>query len=87
MRSSPQRKKQVVLWDSEIRGFGVRVLPSGLKTFIIQYRKAEGIKRRVNIGRFGVITAEQRAILQRSSSAQLLPGKTRRMTLVALGTR
>ena len=35
------------------------MLPSGLKTFIIQYRNAEGIKRRVNIGRFGVITAEQ----------------------------
>ncbi|WP_037477900.1 tyrosine-type recombinase/integrase [Sphingobium sp. ba1] len=55
----PPEEKQVVLWDSEIRGFGVRVLPSGLKTFIIQYRNAEGIKRRVNIGRFGVITAEQ----------------------------
>lgn len=55
----PPEEKQFVLWDSEIRGFGVRVLPSGLKTFIIQYRNAEGIKRRVNIGRFGVITAEQ----------------------------
>lgn len=55
----PPGEKQFVLWDSEIRGFGVRVLPSGLKTFIIQYRNAEGIKRRVNIGRFGVITAEQ----------------------------
>jgi integrase len=55
----PAAEKQIVLWDSEIRGFGVRVLPSGLKTFIIQYRNAEGIKRRVNLGRFGVITVEQ----------------------------
>src|SRR5690606_7939664 len=55
----PPGEKQIVLWDSEIRGFGVRVLPSGLKTFIVQYRNAEGIKRRVNLGRFGVITVEQ----------------------------
>src|SRR3546814_17796875 len=52
-------EKQFVLWDNEIRGFGIRVLPSGLKTFIIQYRNAEGIKRRVNLGRFGVLTVDQ----------------------------
>jgi hypothetical protein len=43
--------KQAVLWDSEIRGFGIRALPSGLKTFVLQYRNLEGIKRRINIGR------------------------------------
>lgn len=52
-------EKQVVHWDSEIRGFGVRVLPSGLKTFVLQYRYAEGIKRRTNLGRYGVMTVEQ----------------------------
>lgn len=51
--------KQAVLWDSEIRGFGVRALPSGLKTFIVQYRNIEGTKRRINLGRYGVITTEQ----------------------------
>jgi len=52
-------ENQIVHWDSEIRGFGVRVLPSGLKTFILQYRNAEGIKRRTNLGRYGVMTVEQ----------------------------
>ncbi len=55
----PAKETQVVLWDTEIRGFGVRVLPSGLKTFIIQYRNSEGVKRRINLGRFGVITVDQ----------------------------
>ena len=55
----PPAEKQIVLWDCEIRGFGVRVLPSGLKTFIVQYRNPEGIKRRINLGRFGVITVDQ----------------------------
>jgi integrase len=56
---APPPDKQVVLWDSEIRGFGVRVLPSGLKTFIVQYRNSEGIKRRINLGRYGVVTVDR----------------------------
>lgn len=56
---SPPRDKQFVLWDSEIRGFGVRVLPSGLKTFVLQYRSHEGVKRRINLGRYGILTVDQ----------------------------
>lgn len=56
---APPAKKQIVLWDTDLRGFGVRVLPSGLKTFIVQYRNAEGVKRRINIARYGVLTVEQ----------------------------
>ena len=56
---APASDKQIVYWDSEIRGFGVRVLKSGLRTFILQYRNSEGIKRRINLGRFGIMTVEQ----------------------------
>lgn len=56
---APPAEKQVVLWDSDIKGFGVRVLPSGLKTFVVQYRNREGTKRRINLGRHGIITVEQ----------------------------
>ncbi|MGE3832792.1 MAG: integrase arm-type DNA-binding domain-containing protein, partial [Parvibaculaceae bacterium] len=38
--------RDVFVWDSEVRGFGVRVKPSGTKTFIIQYRNAERRTRR-----------------------------------------
>lgn len=55
----PDGEKQTVLWDTELKGFGVRVLPSGLKTFIVQYRNAEGIKRRINIARYGLLTLDQ----------------------------
>jgi integrase len=55
----PPTEAQIVYWDSEIRGFGVRVLKSGLKTFVLQYRNAEGIKRRINIGRYGIMTVER----------------------------
>jgi integrase len=53
------KQGQIFLWDSELRGFGVRALPSGLKTFVLQYRNAEGRSRRMVIGRYGVLTVEQ----------------------------
>ena len=50
--------KDMVYWDSEIQGFGVRVYPSGSKVYIAQTR-VKGKSRRVTVGRHGVITAEQ----------------------------
>ncbi len=45
------------VWDSEIKGFGLRVMPSGVKTYQVQYRKG-GRTRRASIGRHGTTTAE-----------------------------
>jgi integrase len=55
----PPSEGQTFLWDTELRGFGVRVIPSGLKTFVLQYRNGEGRSRRLILGRFGVVTVEQ----------------------------
>lgn len=52
------RTKSYFEWDSEIKGFGVRIMPSGTKTYQIQYRKG-GRTRRASIGRHGNITVEQ----------------------------
>jgi integrase len=46
------------VWDTEVIGFGVRVLPSGAKTYQTQYRKG-GRTRRVSIGRHGSITVDE----------------------------
>jgi len=45
--------------DRELRGFGVQVMPSGLKSCVIQYRTPEGRPRRVVIGRYGLMTVEE----------------------------
>jgi integrase len=66
---------QIVYWDSEIRGFGVRVLKSGLKTFIVQYRNSEAIKRRINLGRFGIMTVEQARDLAKIKLGQVAAGE------------
>ena len=50
-------------WDRELRGFGVQVMPSGLKSFVIQYRTPDGRPRRAVIGRYGLMTVEEARIL------------------------
>src|SRR5690242_11886423 len=56
-----------ILFDADLPGFGVRVLPSGAKTFIVQYRNAEGRTRRLALGAYGPLTvdeARKRALAQ-----------------------
>ena len=53
--------KTIYLWDSEISGFGLKILPSGRKTYLVQYRIGgrKGRTRRVTIGVHGTVTTEQ----------------------------
>jgi integrase len=51
--------KDVFAWDSELRGFGVRVKPSGAAYFLIQYRNDQGKTRRLVIGRVGAVTPDE----------------------------
>lgn len=44
--------------DDELKGFGVKVSTAGLKTFFLEKRVAGKVKR-ITIGRFGELTAEQ----------------------------
>ncbi|MHA6641315.1 integrase arm-type DNA-binding domain-containing protein [Mesorhizobium sp. A623] len=87
-RSEP-RDRQYTVWCSEQRGFGVSVNPGGSKTYIVDYRTAEGPRRRMTIGRHGDITTEEArrlavetlgpVVLQKQDP--LLERKTRRSSL------
>ena len=48
-----------ILWDIEIKGFGLIVLPSGVKSYIFNYRTPEGRSRRATIGKHGDWTPDQ----------------------------
>jgi integrase len=54
--------RRVIQWDTELAGFGLRIEPSGLKTFIARYRAGggrSGTLRQATIGRYGILTVEQ----------------------------
>jgi len=51
------KEKDYIAFDGELPGFGVRVMPSGKRFFLIQYR-IHGRSRRVMLGQFGPVTAE-----------------------------
>lgn len=52
---------QDLYWDNALPRFGVRVGSGGTKTFLIE-KRVNGRTQRMNIGRFGEITAEQARI-------------------------
>ena len=71
----PDKRRDVFTWDSELRGFGVRVKPSGVKTFLIQYRNVEGRTRRLVLGQYGALTPENAREFAREKLAGVVKGE------------
>lgn len=67
-------EKDYFAWDSQIAGFGLRVMPSGVKTYQAQYRKG-GRTRRVSLGRHGKITVEEARRLAKDVMGQVAMGE------------
>jgi integrase len=51
--------QESVVFDCELRGFGIRVKPGGTRTFLIQFRNKQGRSRRVSLGQYGPMTVAQ----------------------------
>ena len=55
--------KPWIAWDDKLTGFGVRVQPSGARTFVVNYRAGDGGRKapnkRVTLGRYGRITPDK----------------------------
>jgi integrase len=60
-RSAKPQSGRYIIWDSGLPGFGLRVEPTGRKTFIARYRAGggrSGTLRQATIGRYGIVTPD-----------------------------
>lgn len=55
----PRPEGDVFVWDGELRGFGVRMKPSGSASFIVQYRNNNGQTRRLAFAQLRTLTPDE----------------------------
>jgi len=67
--------RDIFAWDSEIRGFGIRMKPSGTAAWLVQYRNAEGRTRRLVIGKVGAVTPVEARKIARGKLSAVAEGK------------
>ena len=91
VESAKSLDRDTVFWDDRVPGFGLRVKPSGRKTYVIQYRTQNKRSRRITVGDARIFTPEQarneaREILRKaklggdpSSDAALFPGQRKQL--------
>jgi integrase len=66
--------RELFFWDSELRGFGLRMKPSGSASFLIQYRTPQGQTRRYAFGKVGTLTPEEARTTARRLLADVAAG-------------
>jgi integrase len=72
------REERYILWDEELKGFGLRVTPSGTKTFFVRYRVGGGRKgtpKHYVIGRYGPLTPEKARKLAEAALGAVAQGQ------------
>lgn len=66
--------KDLFLWDDDVRGFGLRVKPSGTKTYFIQYRNKQRRTRKFAIGQHGALAPDEARKIARQLLADVARG-------------
>lgn len=70
-------EKRYTLWDTEISGFGLRVEPSGVKSFLVRYRAGGGRlapERLMVLGRLGALTPIEARNLAKAKMGEVATG-------------
>lgn len=71
----PDSKETLKYWDSALKGFGIVVLPSGRRTYCIQYRNQNRVIKRLKIGVHGHITTEEARALAKKHLGSVAHGE------------
>ena len=66
--------KDVILWDTELKGLGCKITPKGKRVYFCYYRTRNGTQRRPSIGEHRKVTAEQARATARQWLARVAEG-------------
>jgi len=69
--------REIFVWDEgdgALKGFGIRMMPSGSASYLIQYRNAHGQTRRMALAKIGVLTPDEARDLARTKLAEVAKG-------------
>ena len=67
--------KDVILWDSELAGFGCKLTPAGKRSYFLYYRTKNGQQRRPTIGAHGPMKPEAARAIARAWLAEVAQGR------------
>lgn len=65
----------VIVWDSELTNFGLKVTPKGRRTYFLYYRTKDGEQRRPSIGVHGPVRPEAARAIARRWLADVAEGR------------
>lgn len=65
----------VIIWDSELTGFGCKVTPKGRRSYFLYYRTREGQQRRPTIGLHGPLRPEAAREIAKRWLAEVAQGR------------
>lgn len=73
------KAKRAFWYDTDLKGFGLKVEPSGVMTWIVEYRPGAGgrgaAKKRVTLGKVGALTPDQARDLARGTLVKVHSGE------------
>jgi hypothetical protein len=70
----PSSDRQYEVWDTLVRGFGVRVSPKGTKSFVLLYRVGRR-QRRLTIGRYPAVSLSNARKKAQAAVGEVISGE------------